>query len=122
MDNYEQLTFQTGGIGVVSGQQYVAFLSASNFFDGVNDFAFLPFQPDNQFSYAGGGFAFLNNGGDFSLVTSRGWNFGANDTLFQASSPAAVPEPASMILLGTGPAGAVGAARARRKRSNVTPE
>lgn len=100
---FEQFTFNTGGISLTSGKQYVAFLSASNFFDGTTGLAGLG-ATGFQSVYSGGDFVFYNNGSDFSLLTQNTWDdvgggfFG--DSAFKASfSPAtaSVPEPTTML-------------------------
>ncbi|MBG1265378.1 PEP-CTERM sorting domain-containing protein [Nostoc sp. WHI] len=100
---FEQFTFNTGGIGLTSGKQYVAFLSASNFFDGTSGLAGLGailFQD----VYSGGDFVFYNNGSDFSLLTQNAWDGGVGngfgESAFKASFSqkiASVPEPTTML-------------------------
>ncbi|HAG80980.1 MAG TPA: PEP-CTERM sorting domain-containing protein [Cyanobacteria bacterium UBA12227] len=96
----EQFTFNTGGISLTSGQKYVAFLSASNFFDGIDGLGSmgLPFSD----VYAGGDFVYYNNGSDFSALTTNGWDCtecGFGDAAFKATftSAQSVPEPASVL-------------------------
>ncbi len=64
----EQFSFTTGGITLAPGQQYVAFLSASNVFDSVADAARNRYP--NADVYSGGELVFLANGSDFSKITS----------------------------------------------------
>jgi hypothetical protein len=106
----EKFVFNTGGTALTSGKQYVAFLSASNFFDGINGGS----QVGSSFQdgYNGGNFVYMNNGANFSALTANQWNsFGPIDLAFQASfsqASASVPEPSSMLgllafgTLGTG--------------------
>ncbi|MDZ8237307.1 MAG: PEP-CTERM sorting domain-containing protein [Nostoc sp. ChiQUE01a] len=100
---FEQFTFNTGGISLTSGKQYVASLSASNFFDGTTGLAGLG-ATGFQSVYSGGDFVFYNNGSDFSLLTQNTWDdiggsfFG--DSAFKASfstATASVPEPTTML-------------------------
>jgi hypothetical protein len=100
---FEQFTFNTGGIGLTSGKQYVAFLSASNFFDGTSDIAGLG-AITSQDVYSGGDFVFYNNGSDFSLLTQNAWDGGVGngfgESAFKASFSqkiASVPEPTTML-------------------------
>ncbi|BAY74849.1 hypothetical protein NIES25_12650 [Nostoc linckia NIES-25] len=101
---FEQFTFNTGGISLTSGKQYVAFLSASNFFDGTSGLAGLGAITGSQDVYSGGDFVFYNNGSDFSLLTQNTWDGGVGngfgESAFKISlSPAtaSVPEPTTML-------------------------
>lgn len=72
LDGFEriQIVIQ-GGLAVTAGAQYVAFFSASNLFDGQSG--------DSQMgalipgTYDGGGFVHLNNGANFSSLTTNNW-------------------------------------------------
>ncbi|MBW4492144.1 MAG: PEP-CTERM sorting domain-containing protein [Oscillatoria princeps RMCB-10] len=108
----EKFVFNTGGTALTSGKQYVAFLSASKFFDGVRGSSDVGWIGKNV--YNGGDFVFSNNGANFSALTSSSWDnwgFQNTDMAFQASfsqASASVPEPSSMLgllafgTLGTG--------------------
>jgi hypothetical protein len=105
------VTFDTGGIGLMPGQSYVAFLSASGLFDGVEDTTSLFLEAD---TYAGGGHFALGNGNDFSSLFTTLWHgLNPRDVAFTARL-APVPEPATLVLVGMGVAGGF---TARRKRS-----
>jgi hypothetical protein len=108
-------TFLTGGLALTPGQLYVAFLSASPFFDGVSGRALMPFSGSLLSDpYPGGGFVFARSGGDFSLLLSRPWDrtTGTDDVWFRAEFSAPIPEAASVTLLG---AGLVGLSLLRRR-------
>jgi hypothetical protein len=119
----EQFTFNTGGTSLASGQKYVAFLNASNFFDTVNDETEMGLTSD---VYAGGDFVYINNSSDFSLLTTTNWNCaecGFGDTAFTANfasaSAQAVPEPSSSLgLLAFG--GFVARKVLKRKKAELT--
>lgn len=91
---FEQFTFNTGGITLTPGQQSVAFLSASNFFDGSDGTAVMGLAND---TYPGGEFIYFNNGSDFNLLTTNQWdctNCSIGDAAFSASfSASATPVP-----------------------------
>lgn len=110
-------TFNTGGLALTSGAQYVAFLSTSGVAGGEDGWAHMPSSgPFGSDPYAGGGFVYYNNGDDFSLLTSNVWNKtgGVGDVWFQASlSNGQVPEPATLGLSALALAG-LGALRRRK--------
>ena len=115
-DGMEQFTLNTGGVGLAPNQQYVAFFSASNFFDSAEGAASMGFLGINV--YAGGGFVFAGNGSNFSLLTQNNvWNTSFHeDVAFVVSLSSAgqpIPEPSTLLLVGTG---LVGLAAYRRKR------
>ncbi|MFN6563542.1 MAG: PEP-CTERM sorting domain-containing protein [Nostoc sp. ChiSLP01] len=124
---FEQFTFNTGGISLTSGKQYVAFLSASNFFDGTPGQATLG-ATGFQDVYSGGDFVYYNNGSDFSLLTQNTWDdvgggfFG--DSAFKASfsqATTSVPEPTTILgILAFGVFG-IGSLN-KRKQQKITVE
>jgi hypothetical protein len=95
----EQFDFVTGGIALTGGQQYVAFLSVSELFDGSQGTSIWKNAGN---AYAGGGFVFLNNGNDSSQWTSADWGtLGTSDTWFRAEF-APIPEPSALVLFPIG--------------------
>jgi hypothetical protein len=96
----EEFTFNTGGITLISGQQYVAFINASNFFDGIN--STVRMRTSNG-DYSGGKFVLLNYGTDFSNITTQNWyeQGSVSDLAFKAiltsASAQPVPEPSSSL-------------------------
>lgn len=116
----ERFDFDTGGVQLTSGQQYVAFLNTSGFFDGQQGTAGWGLNGE---TYSGGSFVFTNNGSDFSLLTSQDWDYpgsGIGDTPFLASlsAPAAVPEPGSLAIWSL-MIGGVGVANLRKRRKAI---
>jgi hypothetical protein len=99
----EQFTFNTGGTTLNSGQQYVAFLSASNFFDGIDGSAYVEWINTGIDVYSGGNFVYAGNGSNFSQLTTNSWSnfYPTNDLAFKANLSSAsaqpVPEPSSSL-------------------------
>lgn len=104
LDGYEGFTFNTGGVALTAGAQYVLFLSASDYFDGSMGTSYIP---EGATDYDGGHFVFMNNGSDFSLLTVQNWDqWTWADWAFEASfsSGDVIPAPGAVLLgtIGTG--------------------
>jgi hypothetical protein len=102
-----QVSFNTGGLLLDSSKQYVAFLSASNFFDGNAGTANMGYVGSDV--YADGGFWFFNHGSNFGMLTSSSWESfvggGVDDTAFRANfgpGQVAVPEPSTYGMVAAG--------------------
>lgn len=118
---FTRYDFVTGGTTLVSGQVYIAFLSVSGHFGDIapaeagTDWGYLGVN-----EYAGGGFWFQNSLDDFSVLSTNEWtSFGGDDLAFELQfdqgGPTVIPEPATVVLLGTGLGILLLGARRRRK-------
>jgi len=100
-NSYVNFSYNTGGINLTTGSQYVLFLNASNQFDGFSGDAKFGFTYSS--TYNGGDFYYLNNGPTFSQVTSTDWSkVSDGDLAFTASlSPtgSGIPTPLPPTLL-----------------------
>lgn len=100
-----ELTFSTGGLGLTSGAAYVAFLSISQHYGESSGQSFVS---SGNASIPGGSFVYCNNGGSFDALFSTTWSGTglkpdwAFTATFEKGSISGVPEPGSLILLGTG--------------------
>ena len=116
-----QFSFNTGSLALDPTKQYIAFLSASNFFDGSIGLADVGFL--NTDVYADGGFWFFNNGSNFGSLTASTWeNFvggGTSDLAFRANfGVGAVPEPSTYGIAAGGVL--IGLAVLRRRRARAS--
>jgi len=83
---FTNYSFNTDNLSLTAGQQYVAFLSASNFFDGNTHLTYMAGTFSNP--YSGGDFVYYNNGRDFSALTANSWTStggGFGDAVFTAT-------------------------------------
>jgi len=101
---FELFTFNTGRLELVSGEQYVLFISASEFFDLSTGQAS---TYSASVDYTGGNFVYMNNGSDFSLLTTNSWSdvfYGGchnSDLAFEATF-SSIPAPSAILLGGIG--------------------
>lgn len=113
-DGFEQFTFNTGELALTEGEKYIAFLSASNFF-AFSDNGLAYMEASGTDSYAGGDFAYYNNGSTFAALTLGAWEYVGSDLYGDARFEAnftggiggAIPEPATwlMMIMGFGMTG-----------------
>ncbi|MEM7553528.1 MAG: PEP-CTERM sorting domain-containing protein [Cyanobacteria bacterium P01_A01_bin.84] len=112
----QKFTFKTGGINLTPGAQYVAFLSASDFFDGIRGKAKMGYL--GRDIYYGGGFVFSNNRSNFKKLKRQKWShFHGRDAAFKASFSSTkqeVPEP--LTILGVITAGGMGLSMGWKKK------
>lgn len=113
LDGFESFTVNTGGLNLTTGNQYVAFFSASNLFDGVNGTSSWAYNND---VYSGGNFVYLNNGDNFSNLTTNNWNQRDRDLAFSMNFTSPIPEPSTYALM-LGGLGLVGFMAYRRKKT-----
>jgi hypothetical protein len=109
---FEAITFNNINVDLAPGD-YVAFGSASNFFDGLTGQSEWGITGDDS-AYADGTFVFMNNGSDFNMLFTNDWDttagFLPTDLAFTIElgngvSPTPVPEPSTLLLFGAGIAG-----------------
>jgi hypothetical protein len=107
-----EISFTTGGLAMNPGQQYVMFLSVSQFSGQSVGQA----QVDAGSSIPGlNGFAYYNNGGDFNALFTNPWDAQgispdwAVELNFTGGN--GVPEPGTLMMLGTGLLGGLGVLR-----------
>jgi hypothetical protein len=101
-----ELTFDTGGLALSSGSEYVAFLSVSEYYGDSSGLSHV----SQGSGIPGGGFVYDNNSGDFAALYTGGWSGPTSpdwaiDAEFGSSS--SIPEPGTVMLLGTGLVGLV---------------
>ena len=110
--SFQRYDFATGGVPLVGGQQYVAFLFAD--FPGANATNDLGYAGN---AYSAGDFFYLNAGSNFSAVTTSAWTDYGGDLAFAAAFAPSVttPEPSTTALVAAGVAGLAGVVRRRRR-------
>lgn len=102
-NTFQPVIFNVGGVALATGQQYVLFVSASNFFDGINATALLGFVGDPD-PYTGGQLVYAVNDSDFGSLTTNQWysvQFGRfpGDLAFTADLGATGPGPTAVTPL-----------------------
>lgn len=109
---FEEISFDTGGLALTAGTQYVLFVSTSGLQGPTGSGIFG--QPQSQNVYLGGEFVALSNLNNPALFTSGTWfrnllgsqgdlafvvNFGGGNG---EPPPGGVPEPGTYLMLGGG--------------------
>jgi hypothetical protein len=105
------ITATTGGLNLTGGQQYVIFLSVSQYYG--QSFGQSYIVPGSSIQGLDG-FVYNNNGGDFNALFTNSWSGPltpdwAVNVHFTGGSN--VPEPGTLMMLGTGLLGGIGALR-----------
>lgn len=111
---FTRYDFDVGGLTLTPGSTYVAFMSASGHFGAIplatSQASWGQIQTNAIDPYAPGHFVFNNNANDLSLLFTTSWlSFDGGDLAFEMQftggpepSPGVVPEPSTVVLMGTG--------------------
>jgi len=120
---FNRYDFDVGGISLTTGDQYMVFLSSSGFFGSIPGttsqagWGILPTDVDGNI----GAFMFSNNGDDFATLFTPAWSAFNRDLAFEVvlgqPEPSVVPEPSTVLLMGTGMAILVLGVARRKRRS-----
>ena len=104
----EQITFNTGGLSLTPDAQYVMFLSVSQYYGQSAGEAFV-----SQGSSIDGlnGFAYNNNAGDFESLFNTAWAAPLSPDWAVDLEFTTVPEPGTLMMIGTGILGGLGLLR-----------
>lgn len=98
LGGYEAFSFDLGGLALESGNNYAAFISVSEHFDGTIGAVALGTTSTDDV-YIGGDYIWQDNDDDTSAWTASEWAVSTiNDTAFTASF-SSIPEPSSLALL-----------------------
>jgi hypothetical protein len=133
--SFTRYNFDVGDLALTPGATYVAFLSASGHFGVIPlsnaTASWGQIQTDAIDPYGPGHFVFNNSGDDLSLLSTTSWlSFDGGDLAFELqfaggaepSGPTVVPEPSTVLLVGTGMAILLlGIARRRRRDRTALP-
>jgi hypothetical protein len=107
----EQITINTGGLGLTANTQYVMFLSVSQFYGQSAGQAYTT----RGTSITGlNGFVYNNNAGDFNALFTTAWSGPLSPDWAVNLHFNSVPEPGTLGLIALGGLGLVGALRKRR--------
>jgi PEP-CTERM motif len=105
----EELTFNTGGLAVTPGSKYVMFLSISQYYGQSFGTTYISQGGTNSLL---NGFVYNNNAGDFNSLFTTAWSGPLSpDWAVDLEFNGGVPEPGSLMLLGTGVLGGLGMLR-----------
>jgi hypothetical protein len=118
---FQLVTFDTGGLHLQSGQQYVLFASISKDYAANLNSDSGSWGTQFTDTYSGGQFVYLNNGGNASAWTSDAWStidIGSDAAFTAEFATESVPEPTSIALFGIG--GLAAACGAYRRRQQAT--
>ncbi|MEX0321459.1 MAG: PEP-CTERM sorting domain-containing protein [Puniceicoccaceae bacterium] len=120
--NWTEFTFNTGGLQLDPNETYVAFLSASNFYDGIQgQTRFAMHQDSSPSPYSGGNFVSLNNSTNFNSIVTDTWSTLPRDLAFEMTfSASAVPEPSTYAAIAFGVLGLAITLRRRMKFTGRT--
>jgi hypothetical protein len=95
--DYESFTFDTGGLDLVGGNSYIAFVSSSTAGDGVSGGGFMNL---GSVPYSDGNYFLLNNGTNFAGVYTPWTSGGTSDLAFRAEfNTHAVSETGSSLFI-----------------------